>query len=110
MHTSVHAARWIEQAASLGYDCHVFPLSTHPPHHKLADVTLHIPTLGNKPRVATRQKGAHGTLLRAERFANLVFRDPVEAFRRFRKRAFPGSTFAIVDMSSSLPITSAPAC
>jgi glycosyltransferase involved in cell wall biosynthesis len=103
MQASVHAARWIEQAASLDYECHVFPLSPHLPHHKLANVTLHIPTLNDKSRISSRRQMRRGYLVRAAEFVQLVLKNPREAFRRVEKLMRFGWSTAIVGMSPSTP-------
>ena len=103
MQNSVHAARWIEQAACLDYECHVFPLSTHQPHSKLANVTLHIPTLDKELRISLWKTLQRGHFTRAVKLAQLFFKNPGEAFRRVKNRIPFGRTAVIVDMSASIP-------
>jgi glycosyltransferase involved in cell wall biosynthesis len=102
MHDSVHAARWIEQAAGLDYECHVFPLSGNLPHHKLANVTLHVPTLNESPQISSRREPRRGYLVRAAKFGQLVLKNSREAVRRVKKRLLFGRSAAIVDMSTSI--------
>jgi len=49
IHTIIHAARWIEQADGLGFECHLFPINAEPPHSRLQNVTIHVPTLSHQP-------------------------------------------------------------
>jgi glycosyltransferase involved in cell wall biosynthesis len=102
MHDSVHAARWIEQAARLDYECHVFPLSGHLPHHKLANVTLHIPTLNEKPQTSS-QRVLRRYLVRAAEFGQLFLANPREALRRVKNRLLYRRSAAIDEMSTSIP-------
>ena len=97
--TSVHAARWIEQAARLDYECHVFPVSADLPHQKLKNVTLHIPTLNDKPRISSRREMWRGYLVRATEFAQLVLENPREAFRRLKTHLLFGGSAAIVELA-----------
>ncbi len=103
MQDSVHAARWIEQAACLDYECHVFPLSTHQPHSKLANVTLHIPTLNRKLRISWWKTLQRGYFVRAAKLAQLFLKHPGEAFRRLENRIPFGRTAVIVDISAPIP-------
>jgi glycosyltransferase involved in cell wall biosynthesis len=101
MQTSVHAARWIEQAAHLDYQCHVFPLSPHLAHHKLANVTLHIPTLADKR--PSRREMRQSYLVRVAKFVQLVLENPREALRRIKKRVLLGHSVTIVEIPVSIP-------
>jgi hypothetical protein len=56
-HHSPHAARWIDMAADLGYDLHMFPLKPRPPHHKMRDLTLHVPVLDDPSNQGKRTRG-----------------------------------------------------
>jgi glycosyltransferase involved in cell wall biosynthesis len=103
MQDSVHAARWIEQAARLDYECHVFPLSGHLPHHKLANVTLHVPTLNENPRRSSRRELRRDYLVRVAEFGQLFLGNPREALRRVKNRMLYRCSAAIDDMSTSTP-------
>jgi hypothetical protein len=86
MHTSVHAARWIELATRLGYDCHVFPINAEAPHQKLAaGVTLHQPVFRDAP-APLQPPPQPDHLARAWRLLRLVASDPRDAARRIRRR------------------------
>jgi glycosyltransferase involved in cell wall biosynthesis len=102
MQDSVHAARWIEQASRLHYECHVFPLSGHLPHHKLANVTLHVPTLNEKPQTSPRREPRRGSLVRVAEFARLLLGNPREALRRVKSHVLYRRSAAIEDMSTSI--------
>ena len=103
MQDSVHAARWIEQAARLDYECHVFSLSGHLPHHKLANVTLHVPTLNENPQTSSRREPRRDYLVCAAEFGRLLIGNPREALRRVKNRMLNRRSAAIDDMSSSTP-------
>jgi glycosyltransferase involved in cell wall biosynthesis len=100
MQDSVHAARWIEQASRLDYECHVFPLSGDLPHHKLANVTLHVPTLNEAPQTSPRRDGY---LVRGAGFARLLLENPREALRRVNSRVLYRRPAAIEGMPTSAP-------
>ncbi len=107
MHDSVHAARWIEQAARLDYECHVFPLSRNLPHHKLANVTLHVPTLNeNPPPQIWSRELRRDYLVRVAAFGQLLLRNPREALRRVKNLMLYRRSAAIDDMPTSAPINS----
>jgi glycosyltransferase involved in cell wall biosynthesis len=103
MHTSVHAARWIEQTAKLGFDCHVFPINELPPHHLLGDVTLHVPTVSLKPTRSAARCERPGPLRRLGRIVRLVLSRPGEAVQRLKQRLRALRSVEIVDMSDSAP-------
>ncbi|SDJ71660.1 MULTISPECIES: glycosyltransferase [Bradyrhizobium] len=87
MHTSVHAARWVELTTRLGYDCHVFPINAEAPHQKLAaGVTLHQPVFRDAPAPTLRQSPQSEQFARALRVLRLVVTNPRDAVRRVRKR------------------------
>lgn len=46
MQSSIHAARWIDCIADLGWDLHIFGMDDHPPNPNLRAVTLHMPVPG----------------------------------------------------------------
>ena len=86
MHHSPHAARWIDLAADLGYDLHMFPLDMDPPHQKLRNLTLHVPALdepGIKPVKEVRRRGVKA---RAKNFMRLARSNPREAFGRLKSK------------------------
>ncbi|WP_080518830.1 glycosyltransferase [Rhodopseudomonas palustris] len=108
MHTSVHAARWIEQTSKLGFDCHVFPINDLPPHHLLGDATLHVPTLSFKPALSAARSERPDLLRRLGRIARLVLSRPDEAARRLKERLLALRSVEIVDMSASQPCAVGP--
>ena len=83
LHDSPHTARWIEMAADLGYDLHLFPVEPGPPHHKVRNLTLYVPVSD----VFASRKGfrRNRAWARVVSLLRLVRSDPGEIFRRFRK-------------------------
>lgn len=49
MHHSIHVTRWIELISDMGWDLHMFPLDPDPPNTRLKGLTLHWPTLSERP-------------------------------------------------------------
>jgi glycosyltransferase involved in cell wall biosynthesis len=81
MHQSPHTARWIDMAADLGYDLHMFPLEPSTPNHKLRGVTLHVPVLDEpaEPVKEIHQKrGWHGRAINFIRYARSYPREALE--------------------------------
>lgn len=85
MHHSPHAARWVDMAADLGYDLHMFPLEPSSPHHKLRDLTLHVPVLDEPATEGVKEARRQGILARAVNFVRLAQSNPREAFRRLKR-------------------------
>lgn len=82
MHHSVHTARWIEALLDAGFDLHLYPVDSAPPHAYIRNLTLHVPTAApasiEVPRVSTTRRVAR-SLRRA-------IADPSGAARVLRER------------------------
>jgi glycosyltransferase involved in cell wall biosynthesis len=88
LHNSPHAARWIDMAADLGYDLHVFPLEPSTPHNRLRDLTLHVPILDGPPNPSAKEI-SKGIGRRVRNFLRLLRSDPARALKRLKQETFP---------------------
>ena len=88
LHNSPHTARWIDIAADLGYDLHMFPLEPSAPHHKLRDLTLHVPVLDQPPRKAVKDASRKGIGSRALNLLRLLRSDPAHGVKRMKQAMF----------------------
>ncbi len=83
MQNSPHAARWIDMAADLGYDLHLFPVQPCPPNQRLRDLTLYVPV--SDELALRREVRRTGTWARAVNIMRLARSDPDKAFRRLNE-------------------------
>lgn len=101
MHASPHTARWIDIAADLGYELHMFPLEPGPPHHKLRGLTLHVPVLSEPPQLAKKQARRKGICSFAGNLLSFLRSHPVHAWRRLKQTMNINATTEIVDVEPS---------
>jgi glycosyltransferase involved in cell wall biosynthesis len=79
MAESVHTARWLRQIEGSGWDVHLFPVSDHPLHVDLRDVTVRGCVRRSRPDLdpSVRQRGLPWPLPRGSvRFARTLDRVP----------------------------------
>lgn len=98
-HNSPHAARWIDIAADLGYDLHMFPLEPSTPHHKLRDLTLHVPVLDDPPKEPVAQVHSKGGIwFRVLNFLRLLRSNPAHALKRIKQVMLLSPAADIIDV------------
>jgi hypothetical protein len=85
LHTSPHTARWIDIAADLGYDLHMFPLDRSAPHQNLRDLTLHVPVSSQAKETLKEALLKRGIGSRALNFLRRVKSDPAGAWKRLKQ-------------------------
>ncbi|WFU37360.1 glycosyltransferase [Bradyrhizobium sp. CB82] len=100
MHNSPHTARWIDIAADLGYDLHIFPLEPSTPHHKLRDLTLHVPVLDEPPKEAVKEARRKGIRSRVLNFLRLLRSDPAHALKRIKQAMLISPAAEVIDVES----------
>lgn len=98
MHNSPHTARWIDIAADLGYDLHIFPLEPSTPHHKLRDLTLHVPVLDEPPKEAVKEARRKGIRSRVLNFLRLLRSDPAHALKRIKQAMLVSPAAEVIDV------------
>ncbi|MGC0320822.1 glycosyltransferase involved in cell wall biosynthesis [Bradyrhizobium sp. USDA 326] len=98
MHTSPHTARWIDMAADLGYDLHMFPLDSSAPHHMLRDLTLHVPVLDQPPKEPVKEARRKDIRSRVLNFLRLLRSDPERALKRIKQVMLVNPEAEIVDI------------
>ncbi|MCA1378979.1 MULTISPECIES: glycosyltransferase [unclassified Bradyrhizobium] len=98
MHNSPHTARWIDIATDLGYDLHIFPLEPSTPHHKLRDLTLHVPVLDEPPKEAVKEARRKGIRSRVLNFLRLLRSDPAYALNRIKQAMLMSPTAEVIDV------------
>lgn len=85
LHTSPHTARWIDIAADLGYDLHMFPLDPSAPNHKLRGLTLHVPVSDESQKETVKEIRRRGIGVRVLNFLRLLRSDPAGACKRIKQ-------------------------
>ena len=85
LHTSPHTARWIDIAADLGYDLHMFPLDRSAPHQRLRDVTLHVPVSSRPKETVKEAPFERGIGSRALNFLHRVRYNPARAWKSLKQ-------------------------
>lgn len=93
MHHSPHTARWIDIAADLDYEFHLFPLDSGEPHQKLRNLTFHVPFLGESEASDPERAGKPRLAVRAKSFLRLTRAHAHEGLRRLKEKLGDGVFF-----------------